>query len=381
MFKFATIASLFLALPVQILRAQSDCPELPTSSGGRKIAIVIDSSGSNADTDPNNLRIVAAKNLNGVLVSKGQASSGGQPDSVTVVDFDSSASVIYSLGDPSGADAKIDTIDADGGTDIASGVEAAINELTKNQGDVTAGRSGIVVLTDGEDSSLESLLQQLAQAKKLGIRVAFGFLSPQPPADESDLLTAILDTEGVYSTITSDRAQEDFVNLVVRHGLTGLDNGGSSNGTTVLYPGLAIAGNVSSSASKVYTYSSQGGEKLNFTVDALSGQTLDVTLRDTKNSKDINTTSTDKKSHAEILYTPSQTVDLSLEISTKNSTTGLFTVGFNSSAGGNRTACKPKTPTKNKYVFCLPQHNLAFVSFFVSAPSPTPLSVSHRSIR
>ncbi|KAL9609116.1 MAG: hypothetical protein Q9167_006094 [Letrouitia subvulpina] len=384
MFKLAAIASLALALPAQVLsvglehkwapRADPDCTQLPTSNGGRKIAIVVDSSGSNADTDPSNLRIVAAKNLNNLLISKGQASSGKQSDLVTVVDFDYSATVIYPLGDPAGATNDIfDSIDASGGTDIASGVEAAIDELTKNQGDVTAGRSGIVVLTDGEDSYLDPLLEQLARAKKLGIRVAFGFLSPQPPSDASDLLSAILDTGGIYSTITSDQAQEAFVNLVVSHGLTGVDNAsGSAGGPTVLYAGLAIAGNVSSKSSpKVFTYSAQGGgEKLNFTVDALSGQTLDVKLRDKKSAKDIDTTTTDQSGHAELLYTASQAQELSLEISTTNATSGLFTVGFNSSLGRVNRAnpCKPTNTTNNKYVFT-----------FLSAAAELPLSSASAS--
>ena len=264
---------------------------------------------------------------------------------VTVVDFDYSASVIYSLGDPAGA--KFDGIDSSGGTDIASGVEAAINELTKNKGDVTAGRSGIVVLTDGE-SSLTSTLKELQRAKQLGIRVSFGFLSENPPTSAADLLAAILDTGGVYSTITTAGAQQNFVNLVARNGLTGLDN---TNSNSVLYPGLAIAGNVSSSTGpKTYTYSAKGGEKLNFTVDAVSGQTLDVTLKDAKAKKDIDTASTDQSGHAELLYTPPSAVDLALEVTTKNATTGLFTVGFNSSIVGGvyGNGCKPRTPTHNK---------------------------------
>lgn len=366
MFKFVAIVSLVLALPAQVLsvgighklapRADPDCTQLPTSNGGRKIAIVVDSSGSNSYTDPSDLRIVAAKNLNGLLVSKNQASAGKQSDLVTVVDFDYSAAVIYPLGDPAGA--TFDGIDASGGTDIASGVEAAIDELTKNQGDVTAGRSGIVVLTDGEDSYLDPLLEQLARARKLGIRVAFGFLSPQPPSSASDLLTAILDTGGIYSTITSDQAQEAFVNLVISHGLTGLDNAsGSADGPTALFAGLAIASNVSSTSSpKVFTYSAQGGgEKLNFTIDALSGQTLDVKLRDTKSAKDVDTTTTDQSGHAELLYTASQAQELALEVSTTNVTTGLFTVGFNSSLGriNRNNPCKPTNTTNNQYVLTL----------------------------
>ena len=228
MYNFATFASL-LALSSQFLcgevghdhmiPADLECPQLPTFNGGRKVAIVVDSSGSNADTDPQELRIAAAKGLNSRLVLKGQASDGGQSDLVTAIDIGSSASVLYPLGDPAGAASTFDSINAAGGTNIASGMKAAIDELTKMSGDVTAGRSGVVVMTDGEDSSFNDLLDQLGRAKAAGIRVAFGFLSVQPPSGASDLLTAILNTSGIYSIATSDQAQEAFINLVVSRGL------------------------------------------------------------------------------------------------------------------------------------------------------------------
>lgn len=328
-----------------IARADPSCPELPTSSGGRKIGIVVDSSSSNLDTDPSNLRITAAKDFNGLLVTKDKAGPTGQPDLVTVIDFDSTASVIYDLGDP--AKASFDSIDSSGGTDIAEGVKAAIDELTKDSSGTTAHRTGIVVLTDGEDVFLADLLHQLARARDQSIRVAFGFLSPQAPEGEADLLTAILNTGGIYSTIGSPTAQVDFVNLVVTHGLTDLDSASSANGTTALYQGLTIAGNVSATTGpKTFTYSAQAGEKLNFTVSALGGQELDLTLRDTKNRKDLNTTTTDSSGKGGFPFTATQAVELELDVATKNTTAGLFTVGFQSSV--NRTsACKPRN--SNRY--------------------------------
>jgi Mg-chelatase subunit ChlD len=55
--------------------------QLAQSKGGRKIAIVLDSSGSMEDNDPQNLRIQAGKALNGQLVT------GTNPDVVTVVEL------------------------------------------------------------------------------------------------------------------------------------------------------------------------------------------------------------------------------------------------------------------------------------------------------
>lgn len=323
-----------------VARADSGCSQLPSSSGGRKIGLVIDSSGSNLYNDPSDLRITAAKALNSLLVTRDQAGPSGQPDLVTVIDFDFLGTVISPLGDP--ANASFDGIDDFGGTNIADGIKVAIDELTKNTQGSTAHQTGVVVLTDGEDPFVDDLLLQLKRARDENIRVAFGFLSPAPPSGEEDLLTAILNTGGIYSTISSAEAQKNFVNLVIAHGLTDIDNTSSANGTTTLFPGLSIAGNVSAaSGPKSYAYSAQAGEKLNFSVSAISGQKLDLTLRDTKSNKDLNTTVTDSSGHGGFLFEVTKTTELGLDINTTNKTTGLFTVSFNSSVNRTFGSCSP----------------------------------------
>lgn len=331
MLSLGLIASLALILPTSVVSLashqnyarQSDliCPSLPTSNGGRKIGIVIDSSGSNDWTDPDGLRIAAGKQLNSALV---------QTDLVTVIEFSSAATILYPLGSPVGAAGVFDKIPALGGTNIYSGVKQAIDELTKPTAGTTTGQSGIVVLTDGEDSSITLLIGQLNRAKSLGIRVSFGFLSPSLPAGVQTLLTAILDTGGRYGTISNAAGQQSFINSVLLNGLTGNDNG---SGSSVLYPDVAIAGRVSSTESQTYSYTAQPGEKLNFTVLALSGQALDLTLRDAKASTDIKKASTDVKGRGGLTYDATSTIELGLVISTTNTTSGLYTVGVNSSLG------------------------------------------------
>src|SRR5688572_24921340 len=71
--------------------------------GGRKIAIVVDNSHSNLDTDPSGLRVNAAKSINDMLISNAEAGDGKVPDSVCVVAFSGEGSLIYPLGDPAGA--------------------------------------------------------------------------------------------------------------------------------------------------------------------------------------------------------------------------------------------------------------------------------------
>jgi hypothetical protein len=359
MFSLAFATTFLLAFPASVLsvdtgalhrrsqhglvvRADPGCPTLGQSSEGRKVGIVIDSSGSNVDTDPNNLRIAAGKAISSVLITKAQAGANGHPDVVTVIDFDYSATIVYPLGDP--ASATFDGIDSSGGTYIAGGLQTAIDELTKNAGDPTAHRSGIVVLTDGEDSSITDLITQLNRAQGLGIRVAFGFLSPALPADSQDLLTAILNTGGVYSTIDSAEAQQNFVSVVLAHGLTDGDGSGSANGTTVLLPGVSIAANISASTSpQTFVYNAQAAEKLNFTVTSVSGQALDAKVRDVVSSKDLGSASTDASGFASITLDAASTGDLELIVSTTNTTSGLISVGVKSNLNRTTGLCGQNT--------------------------------------
>ncbi len=360
MLKLGLIASLALFFPIFLSSAWEQpsyhrkwarqaplCPTLPTFSGGRKVGIVIDSSGSNSDTDPQDLRVAAGRQLNAALVTQAQAGPGGQSDVVTIVKFSDDATLLYPLGDPSGAIPAFNQIDADGGTSIASGLKEAIDEITKQSAGPTAGRSGVVVLTDGEDSFIDDLISELNRAQTLGIRVSFGFLSDTIPSEAQDLLAAILNTGGRYSTIESAAGQQAFVNLVILNGITGNENG---SGASVLFPDVSIAGRVNSSESQTYSYNAQPGEKLNFTVSALSGQTLDLALHDIKASTDIKKSSTDADGNGVLTYDATNEIELGLVISTTNTTTGLFTIALNSSlgsAGGFSKQCNiTVTPPK-----------------------------------
>jgi Mg-chelatase subunit ChlD len=134
-------------------RDQATCSGLNAQSndGNRKIAIVIDSSGSMTENDPNNLRLTAGEDLDNWLISVNEATGNKKADLVTVIDFDDTVNIDYPLGNPGdAANSAISAIDADGGTYIAGGVTAAITQLTSSGSGSTKDRSGIIVLTDGE---------------------------------------------------------------------------------------------------------------------------------------------------------------------------------------------------------------------------------------
>ncbi|KAF2426200.1 hypothetical protein EJ08DRAFT_651880 [Tothia fuscella] len=314
-------------------------------NGGRKIGIVIDSSGSNADTDPNDIRVVAAKNLNDALISSAKATADKKADLVTVVDFDSYAVVLYPLGDPSGANAQIDTINSSGGTAIYDGVAKAIDELAKGSNVPTANLTGIVVLTDGQDGSTTALIREINRAGSLGIRVSFGFLDPSSSsAAAPNVLAAILKTGGIYSTISSASAQQSFVNLVFSNGITGSDAGSSVS--NVLLPGIASAQFQSGSGSNTFTYSAQSGEALNFTIQALSSQTLDAVLKDKAAGTELNKTKTGTGGTGFMAYNVQQATELELVVTSgSTNASALFSVGMNSSLGVVNCSLPGSTPT------------------------------------
>lgn len=149
---FLSHAHLFPRADEGATQPQEVCSDLTVSSnnGNRKVAIVIDSSGSMADNDPTDLRLVAARALNDFLISN---SDGGSPDQVAVIGFDYSAYTVFGPGDPGdpAANKAIDRISSFGGTYIAGGVLQAIDEINQMSGE-TKERSAIVVFTDGSVS-------------------------------------------------------------------------------------------------------------------------------------------------------------------------------------------------------------------------------------
>ena len=104
---------------ITVAQAQTEpCVGQVGTSTNRKVAIVVDSSGSNEWNDPNNLRVTAGQSL---------VSNLGGTDQVAVVDFDGSAAVISPLGPASAT--SFAGIDASGDTCISCGVEEALTTL------------------------------------------------------------------------------------------------------------------------------------------------------------------------------------------------------------------------------------------------------------
>jgi Mg-chelatase subunit ChlD len=146
------LLSTVVATPLNYLfKRASTCSSIhaKSNSGNRKVAIVVDSSGSMAASDPYNLRLTAGVELTNWLISNKEASAKTPADLVSVINFDDQAFLDYPLGDPGNADSAFKGIGADGGTYIALGVQMAISQLLAGPAP-TDQRSGIVVFTDGQ---------------------------------------------------------------------------------------------------------------------------------------------------------------------------------------------------------------------------------------
>jgi len=255
------------------------CSDLRVKSnnGDRKIAIVIDSSGSMQSSDPSNLRLEAGRALNNWLINSNEATNGKKSDLVTVIDFDDEATLDYALGDPGpSANSSFGRIGSDGGTYIASGVEMAISELTRGGSGETAGRSGIVVFTDGEDSSTTELVDQINNATAKDIRVSFGFLDSYAGYQDKDIVFAIGKSGGVYSTITSEDSSNNFINYAILNGLTTKDNPQGNNST--LLAGLATAHFTGGSQTQSITYNARAHEHIDFIVETVDAGPLKAEL-------------------------------------------------------------------------------------------------------
>ncbi|KAF2476736.1 uncharacterized protein BDR25DRAFT_154042, partial [Lindgomyces ingoldianus] len=253
-----------------------------TNNGGRKVAIVIDESGSMESSDPYDLRIQAGRSVNDWLISSKEAGGGKQADLVTVIGFDDVTRLLYPLGDPAGADKVFSQITTRGGTYIAGGVDDAMTEITKSGHDPTSNRSAIVVLTDGADSSTTTLVKSINKASQQGIRVSFGFLTGLYSSfsyQDQNVLAAILGTGGMYATIDGATAQNAFVNLMIVHGLTGNDNSNSISSTTI-YNGLSVAFPLDTSGTNTLTYTAEANEKLTFSITSVAAGELTVTAKD-----------------------------------------------------------------------------------------------------
>lgn len=315
---------------------------------GRRLAIAIDSSGSNQDTDPSNQRVAAGQAFNSSLLTQEAAGSDTPADLSAVIDFDSSARVCSPLADPSQAD--FSCIDSSGGTSIASGVRAATAELTR---DASAGavrdRSGIVILTDGLDEDRQGIVNAINDAAALGIRVSEGFL--QPPANpvsrrnrpitsaQSEgpppaLVRAILDSGGVYAPIASAEDQDAFIRLVNLNGATNIDDPTGADDGGALVADVGSSGVVTGRRDRDrFMFIADAGRIVDFSLEPLVAHGLSATVTEVRTGRVLRRTRgavTDRtflRTRPRVSGPLEVTVESAGGVAPPTSTGALFTLG------------------------------------------------------
>lgn len=168
------------------------------------IAFVIDDSGSMLSNDSEKLRIKATKNFVDILEDK---------DKFSIVQFEDSATVIQEpTNDKKTVEDLESSFESIGGTDIASGLEKGLELLEKGD---KAGRV-IVLLTDGEDSTLSSRKEDLIKkAIDNNVMIFTIFLNTGKNTNEgdtADIAEIATRTNGNFYTINTD----ELINIFKR---------------------------------------------------------------------------------------------------------------------------------------------------------------------
>ena len=175
------------------------------------IVLIIDSSGSMRETDPEKLRIQAAKLFIDLADSDVQ---------IGIVDFDHRANTLAELtfaNDDGKRDLKaaVDRIDANGDTDIAGGLQKGAEVLDKST--TFTARRAAVLLTDGFDSNPKTLDDYIGKYVANGWSVYTIGLDASGSVDR-DLLEDIADAtlEGEYESVTQGSIQSVYNTILAK---------------------------------------------------------------------------------------------------------------------------------------------------------------------
>jgi hypothetical protein len=260
--------------------------------------------------DPTNQRLIVAKDLAEALISQHVSAGEQSLDLLSVVAFGATADVVYGLGDPAGAVSLFDTITPMSGTFIGSGITATIDDL-KSSNNLTAGRTGLVIFSDGVDNSpayTTRTIASLRRARDLDIRVSFGYIYPdafdlgdvQTKQALIEIQSAVQDTGGLFITLGNSSIQQElFVTSVLSHGLTESDD---TSRVSLLYPGLSVVSTLLANESATFIYNATAGEHIDIKVRTIDPVSLILDLYDASNGRLTSSMRTGGRNSSMIAY-------------------------------------------------------------------------------
>ena len=174
------------------------------------IVLIIDSSGSMEDNDPNDLRKAAAKLFIGLA-------SNASDVQIAVVDFDEFAVTLAPLTfadvQKTQLENAVNRINSDGGTDIARGLRQGFEVLSAST--APDAKKAAVLLTDGDDNNPKTLQTYVGSYVAQGWdihTVSLGF------AVDKNLLTRIAEAtpEGEYHEVNLNQIQEIYNKILAK---------------------------------------------------------------------------------------------------------------------------------------------------------------------
>ena len=211
----------------------------------RKTVIAVDSSGSNQDTDPNNLRIVVAHTLLMSQANRNDLILNGMIENERVVqtaaiDFDSDVKILSDFAWPDDLYYRkiFNRIDSNGGTDIAKAIYASINLLKEHDDNnqpiskPVNEKNSLYILTDMDNNDgLQPVIKAIEKAAKEDIKIHLGHLKPffirsavskinndisinsRQSVAFDDVIKSMLKTKGSYAVVEDADSQQAWMEL------------------------------------------------------------------------------------------------------------------------------------------------------------------------
>ena len=242
----------------------------PSSEQGQ-FSVLIDSSGSMDDNDPDDKRIEAAKTFIDELFRYGGGSEVAVYDWNCPCEDFSRTNTLHDFATESEADAlKIaaEEIISDGGTPLFDSMMELLDHMDERAAGEPGGiGSGLIALTDGKDGdSVSSADEVIERAQELNIPIYIVGIGPASREHPDSELSAVREAEkltgatgGVYTSVENIDTLQQFARNVAQGATQGFDTttvsldpipsaGESINGTIT-----ATGANVFSSTSATFT--------------------------------------------------------------------------------------------------------------------------------
>ena len=282
----------------------------------RKTVIAVDSSGSNLDTDPNNLRIAVAHNLLMSQANRNDLILNGMIENERVVqtaaiDFDSDVKILSDFAWPDDLYYRkmFDSIDSNGGTDIAKAIYASINLLKEHDGNnqpiskPVNEKNSLFILTDMDNNAgQQPVIEAIEKAAKEDIKIHLGHLKPffirsavskinndisinsRQQVAFDDVIKSMLKTKGSYAIVEDADSQQAWMELADY-----LDHNELTNVKEIALPFNVCFYSIAKAEKNTLTYliTPKKSGVITITVDSKGSFTPNLTINGVGQQKDL----------------------------------------------------------------------------------------------